>query len=211
MITWRRLTEADFPLLRSWLLQPHVARWWNHETSPEAVERDFGPVARDEEPSEDLLVFADGTPVGLVQRCRYGDYPEYLAELAPILVVDPETVSLDYLVGDPDRCGRGLGSRIIAAVVAATWTDYPAAPAVVVPVAAANRASWRALEKAGLSRVAEGELEPDNPVDDRDHVVYRVERGTSGPAGPRCPGVRPSVEASAPTPPPALPRPSGAG
>lgn len=43
MITWRRLTEDDFPLLISWLEQPHVARWWNHETSIEAVRRDFGP------------------------------------------------------------------------------------------------------------------------------------------------------------------------
>jgi aminoglycoside 6'-N-acetyltransferase len=176
VITWRRLTEEDFPLLRRWLLQPHVARWWNHETSPEAVERDFGPVARREEPSEDLLVFEDGEPVGLVQRSRYGDYPEYLEELAPILAVDQESMSIDYLVGDPGRCGRGLGSRIIAAVVAATRADHPAAPDVVVPVAAANRSSWRALEKAGLRRVAEGELEPDNPVDDRRHVVYRVER-----------------------------------
>jgi len=176
VITWRRLVEADFPLLRSWLLQPHVRRWWNHETSPEAVDRDFGPVARGEEPSEDLLVLEDGTPVGLVQRSRYGDYPEYLAELAPVLPVSPEAVSVDYLVGDLARCGHGLGPRIIAAVVAATWTDYPAAPAVVVPVNAANRNSWRALEKAGFTRVAEGELEPDNPVDDRAHVVYRIDR-----------------------------------
>ncbi len=176
MITWRKLTEADFPLLRQWLLQPHVARWWNHDTSPEEVARDFGPVARGEEPSEDLLVFEDGTPVGLVQRSRYGDYPDYIAELAPFLAVDEEAVSVDYLVGDLDRCGRGLGPRIIAAVIAETWSAYPLAPSVVVPVVAANRTSWRALEKAGLSRVAEGELEPDNPVDDHHHVVYRVDR-----------------------------------
>ncbi|MET7498778.1 hypothetical protein [Streptomyces microflavus] len=39
-----------------------------------------------------------------------------------------------------------------------------------------NRASWRALEKAGLLRVAEGEMEPDNPVDDRAHYLYRIDR-----------------------------------
>jgi aminoglycoside 6'-N-acetyltransferase len=143
------------------------------------VERDFGPVARGEEPSEDLLVFEDGDPVGLVQRSRYGAYPEYIEELAPTLAVDGEAVTVDYFVGDPDRCGRGLGPRIIAAVVAESWTVYPDAPAVVVPVNAANRASWRALEKAGFTRVAEGELEPDNPVDDRHHVVYRVDRPTT--------------------------------
>lgn len=180
-MTWRRLTEADFPLLRDWLLSPHVARWWHHETTPEAVARDFGPAARGEEPSEDLLVSLSGAPVGLVQRSRYGDYPEYIEELAPILAVHPETVSVDYLIGEVSLTGKGLGARVIRAVVDETWTSHPAAPAVVVPVSAANRASWRALEKAGFTRVAEGELEPDNPIDDRDHVIYRFDRPVADP------------------------------
>jgi hypothetical protein len=29
-ITWRPVTVADFPLLRTWLAQPYVDRWWNH-------------------------------------------------------------------------------------------------------------------------------------------------------------------------------------
>ncbi|WP_345982866.1 GNAT family N-acetyltransferase [Streptomyces sp. DSS69] len=62
MITWRRLTEDDFPLLISWLERPHVARWWNHETSVEAVRRDFGPAVRGEEPSEEPLAHLDGGP-----------------------------------------------------------------------------------------------------------------------------------------------------
>ncbi|MCI2422943.1 acetyltransferase [Saccharopolyspora sp. K220] len=180
MISWRKLTEEDFPLLRQWLQQPHVARWWNHETSAEAVARDFGAAARGEEPSEDLLVFFDGQPVGLVQRSRYGDYPEYLDELAPILNVHREAVSIDYLIGDPQRIGKGLGTRMIRSIVEATWEDFPNAPSVVVPVSAANRASWRALEKAGLRRVAEGQLEPDNPIDNRDHYVYLIDRPSPG-------------------------------
>ncbi|MEU3273012.1 GNAT family N-acetyltransferase [Saccharomonospora sp. NPDC006951] len=180
MIVWRRLTEQDFPLLGTWLRQPHVARWWNHETSAEAIERDFGAAARGEEPSEDLLVFVEEKPVGLVQRIRYADYPDYLKELAPILDVPGESVCIDYLIGDPRRIGIGLGPRVISAIVDATWRDHPDAPSVVVPVSAANRASWRALEKAGLRRVAEGELEPDNPVDGRDHYIYLIDRPGPG-------------------------------
>lgn len=176
MITWRRLAVDDFPLLRSWLTQPHVARWWHHETSVEAVARDFGPAARGEEPSEDLLVHLDGSPVGLVQRCRLSDYPEYLTELAALVEVPPGAMTIDYLIGEQGQAGRGLGPRMIRSVIEATWYDHPDAPCVLVPVSAANRASWRALEKAGLSRVAEGELEPDNPVDDRAHYLYRVDR-----------------------------------
>ncbi|MGW4895437.1 GNAT family N-acetyltransferase [Kitasatospora sp. NPDC004240] len=176
MISWRRVTEEDFPLLRRWLEEPHVARWWHHETSAEAVRRDFGPAARGEEPSEDLLALLDGRPVGLVQRCRLADYPEYLAEIAAVVEVPDGAVTVDYLIGEASRTGRGLGTRMIRSIVEATWREHPGAPAVVVPVSAANRASWRALEKAGLRRVAEGELEPDNPADSRDHYVYRADR-----------------------------------
>ncbi|GAB2670333.1 GNAT family N-acetyltransferase [Saccharopolyspora gloriosae] len=180
MISWRTLTEQDFPLLGSWLAQPHVARWWHHESSAAAVARDFGAAARGEEPSDDLLVFLDGRPVGLLQRSRYGDYPEHAAELAPIIEVPAEAVCLDYFIGDPRLIGAGLGTRVIRSIVEATWHDYPEAPSIVVPVSAANRASWRALEKAGLRRVAEGEMTPDNPLDDRDHYVYEAVRPPAG-------------------------------
>ena len=43
-ITLRRLLRADFAMLSRWLGEPHVARWWTHETSQEAIERDFGLV-----------------------------------------------------------------------------------------------------------------------------------------------------------------------
>ncbi|WP_214415974.1 GNAT family N-acetyltransferase [Sphaerisporangium fuscum] len=176
VITFRRLGETDFPLLRGWLEQPHVARWWNHETSPEAVRRDFGPAARGEEPSEDFLTLLDGLPVGLIQRCRLADYPAYAADLTPIVEVPAGAMSVDYLIGDPGRVGRGLGPRMIASMVTRTWSDHPDATCLLVPVVAANRASWRALEKAGFRRVGEGELEPDNPIDAPLHYVYRVDR-----------------------------------
>lgn len=176
--SWRRVVPADFPLLARWLAEPHVARWWNHETAAEAVERDFGPAAQGEEPSEDLLALLDGMPVGLVQRSRLADYPQYLTEFAGIVEVAEGTVTIDYLVAGPDRVGKGLGTAMIAAIVDRTWRDFPSAPAILVAVVAANRASWRALEKAGAIRVGTGELEPDNPIDDRTHYVYRFDRPT---------------------------------
>lgn len=176
VITWRRVTERDFPLLQRWLREPHVARWWNHETSDEAVARDFGASARGEEPSQDWLALVDGLPVGLVQRCLLADYPDYLEELAEIVDVPEHAATIDYLIGAPEHVGRGIGPRIIRSMLELTWADHPETTAVLVPVAAANRRSWRALEKAGLRRVAEGELTPDNPIDDRLHYLYRVDR-----------------------------------
>ena len=179
-ITLRRVTEADFPLLARWLAQPHVHRWWHHETGLTAVQRDFGPTARGEEPSEDLLASLGGEPVGLVQRCRWDDWPEDREELvtgsAGRFDVPPGALSVDYLLGTPDAIGRGIGPRVIRTACEDAWTAYPDATAVLVPVAAANRRSWRALEKAGFRLVGEADLEPDNPVDDRRHVVYRLDR-----------------------------------
>lgn len=178
-ITFAPLRAAELPLLASWLDEAHVHRWWNHETTPEALERDFGPTMRGEEPNEDLLVRLDGRPVGLVQRCRWEDYPEYAAELDGQVELPAGALSIDYLLGPVELVGRGVGPAVIRAVCADAWVRYRDAAAVVVPVAAGNVRSWRALEKAGFRRVAEADLEPDNPVDDRVHIVYRLDRPRS--------------------------------
>ena len=91
-------------------------------------------------------------------------------------------MSIDYLIGDPAMVRRGWGARMIRSLVADTWLAHPAASCVIVAVSAANVASWRALESAGLERVGEGDLEPDNPVDDPRHVIYRVDRPPITPA-----------------------------
>ncbi len=176
LITFRRVTADDFGLLATWLSHPHVQRWWNHEFTPDAVERDFGPSARGEEPNEDLLALLDGRPTGLVQRCFWHDYPEYIEEVAHILPIPVGAVTLDYLIGRSSDTGHGLGPRMIGAAVADTWRTKPTATCIIVPVVAANRASWRALEKAGFTRIAEGDLPPDNPIDLPAHVIYRVDR-----------------------------------
>ena len=175
-LSWRPLEAADLDLLTRWLSDPQMRRWWHHDPSPEAVERDFGRSVRGEEPGEDLVVSLDGVPAGLVQRSVISDYPEELEELSALVDVPDGAVQLDYLIGDAGLRGRGLGPRIIAEVVAETWAVRPSVPAVFVAVVAANTASWRAAEKAGLRRVAEGPMEPDNPVDDPLHLVYRVDR-----------------------------------
>jgi aminoglycoside 6'-N-acetyltransferase len=175
-LAWRPLTAGDLPLLAVWLREPEVARWWNHEHTAEAVERDFGASVRGEEPGEDLVVSLDGHPIGLLQRSLIRDYPEDLAEFEAVVDVPDGAIELDYLIADAALRGRGLGSRMIASMVQATWSDYTATPTVLVAVVAANTASWRALEKAGLSRVAEGAMSPDNPVDDPLHYIYRVDR-----------------------------------
>lgn len=188
------LAAADLPRLAEWLAEPQVARWWHHDASMAGVERDFGPSVRGEEPAEDLVVLLDGQPIGLLQRSRVHDYPEDLAELATLVEVPPGAVEIDYLIGQPALRGHGLGTRLIAEAVQDTWNAYPDAAAVLVAVVAATTASWRAVERAGLTRVAEGPMTPDNPIDDPRHYIYRTDRPQHVGRGPtRVPKVRRGV------------------
>lgn len=175
-ITFVRLTRADYPLLTKWLCEPTVARWWDHETSPEALENDFGGAVDGTEPTQVFLAWTDGRPFGLIQRYAIADYPEYVEELATVCATPESAISVDYLVGEPGCRGRGLGAAMIAEFVAQSWAAYPGAGAVVVAMHQHNPASWRACERAGFRRVAEGELTPDNPIDNRDHYVYQLDR-----------------------------------
>lgn len=112
---------------------------------------------RGAEPGEDLVVSLADQPVGLLQRSPIAAYPDDLAELSAIVEVPADAVERDYLLAEPRLRGRGLGSRMIRAVVEDTWGTYPRTPVILVAVmavVAANVASWRALEKAGLRQTS---------------------------------------------------------
>lgn len=185
MITFRQVVPDDFGMVARWLAHPHVSRWWNHEFTAEAVERDFGPTARGEEPAEDLLAFENGVPFALAQRARWHDYPEERDPLSTYLEIPPTAMTIDYLIGELTEVRRGRGTALVAALVADTWSAHPAAETLIVPVSAGNVASWRVLAKIGFARVAEADLEPDNPIDPPLHYVYRLDRPANGSAPAR--------------------------
>ncbi|MBA3774159.1 MAG: GNAT family N-acetyltransferase [Ramlibacter sp.] len=175
MYTFRPITRQDFPLLGHWLTQPHVLRWWADDPSPQALEVDYGGTIDGTEPSEVFIALRAGTPLGLIQRFRLTAYPQYLEALRPLVDVPAGAYSIDYLIGERDSTGRGWGSEMIRVFTQAIWREDAQASAVIVPVHTANAASGRALEKAGFSCVASGLLEPDNPVDDWSHHIYRAD------------------------------------
>ena len=174
--TYIPIERNDFTMLSVWLSAPHVMRWWDDDPSIHAIEQDYGGCVDGTEPAQVFIAHCDGAPVGLIQRYRFGAYPQYMAELAHIVEVPAEATSIDYLIGPQNALGRGLGTAMIAQFVVLTWRDDPATPSVIVPVQADNRASWRALECAGFARVAQGDVAPDNPIDRPLHFIYRIAR-----------------------------------
>ncbi len=176
VITFERLGREHFELLGRWLAEPHVARWWNHDPSPEAIEDDFGDTVDGIEPAKDYIALVDDRPLGVIQFCYLHDYPEYIAEMADVYPVEADAATIDYFIGEPNAVGRGVGAAMIAQFVARIWTEEPAVGHVVVPVNSANVASWRALLNAGFRVVAQGEMATDNSIDDRMHEILRIDR-----------------------------------
>ncbi len=175
-IGFRTLTRADFPVLGRWLASPHVARWWAHDTAPEAVEADFGEAVDGREPTELFVVTLDGVDVGLVQRYAIRSYPEYVDELRAAGVPVPDHAwSIDYFLGDPATLGRGIGAAMLRSATDQVWADTDA-DRIVVPVHEDNVASRGALRAAGYVLAMHCQLSPDNPCDDRRHVVMVADR-----------------------------------
>jgi aminoglycoside 6'-N-acetyltransferase len=170
-LAFRALARSDFPEVMDWLSAPHVAQWWRDAHGPRAVESQFGPVVDGRDPTEVSIVEEDGRDIGLIQRYRLGDNPEWERVIAVGTAPRP-AVGIDYLIGDASRVGEGLGPRLIACFVEDTWDCHPDAQAVVVAVQQANRRSWRALEKAGFQRDWSGTLACDDPGDAGPNHVY---------------------------------------
>jgi aminoglycoside 6'-N-acetyltransferase len=175
-VTFRPLARDDFGLLGTWLGRAHVERWWQHDPSPTAVEDDFGDGVDGDDPIEYFVIVLDGRDVGLIQRYRYGDEDEWMSVMGVIGDLHPDTVGIDYLIGDEELTGRGIGTAVIAAFVADTWRRFPVAPAIVVDVDPSNRPSWRVLERNGFERIWSGDLDAPDPRDAGPCVVYRLRR-----------------------------------
>lgn len=150
---FRPLEREDLPLLRTWLAAPHVAQWWG---PPE--DEDFDT----DEPVDHLVALYDGRPVGMVQCYRWEDFPLEAANIG----AQPGEIGVDYLIGEGQLIGRGLGPAMLRA-----FLETRGGAGVRVDVAEANRRSWRCLEKLGFRRTLSGVSVPGEPGP---HYVYAL-------------------------------------
>jgi aminoglycoside 6'-N-acetyltransferase len=149
-IVLRPLAEADLPLVGRWLGQAHVERWWHESSDPAAVRSQFWPCIDGAEPCHVLIAELPTGPFGLAQWCRWADYPDHAGSLG----AEPDEAGFDYLIGEAALCGRGIGTRLVAAVISAICQQDPSVAGFVVDPEQANVASRRVLEKNGFHLVA---------------------------------------------------------
>lgn len=149
VVTVRAMTRGDLPDVARWRGQPHVDRWW-HTDGPatlEAVTEKYGPVIDGMTPTRMWVVEVNGRSVGFVQDYRVGDYPEF-ALLAP----DHDAIGCDYVIGEPEWTGRGIGARALWAWMVRTRHRLPAATTYFAAPDHRNTPSLRLLDKVGFTR-----------------------------------------------------------
>jgi aminoglycoside 6'-N-acetyltransferase len=165
-----------------------VKRWWREPSEAGAVEAAYGPAIDGTDPTELLIAELGGRPIGMLQRYLLSDNPDYQRALQPA-GTPAAAASLDYLIGEPQLTGRGLGPLMITHGSTGLWAAHPEIIAIVVAVQVENRPSWRALEKAGYRQAWSGFVDSGDPSDDGPSHVYVLdrphphERGTRQPRG----------------------------
>jgi aminoglycoside 6'-N-acetyltransferase len=162
------LTEADLPLIRRWLLEPHVRRWWAdppRETYPEdELEKYRSRIRGDADPTLLFLSRHRGRPFGFIQCYRIGDDDTYAASLA----LDAPAAAIDLFIGEPAEIGKGHGPKLIRAFLRdVVFVRYDVDECVIGP-SVKNTSAIRAYEKAGF-RFLRDAMVPDEP--DPEHLM----------------------------------------
>jgi aminoglycoside 6'-N-acetyltransferase len=165
------MTRADLPELRYWLAQPHVSRWWGAPPDEAAVEAEYGADVDGTGHTEHHLILLDERPIGHMQWYRISDYPDWERAIG-VAIPTASTAGIDYLIGDLEMVGKGIGPIAIARYAELIFAGHPDIEVISADLQQANRASWRALEKAGFERRWAGRLESTTPEDAGPAYVY---------------------------------------
>jgi aminoglycoside 6'-N-acetyltransferase len=165
VIELRPLTEANLETVQDWMRAPHVARWWHED--PDSVRDRYLPTIEGSDPTVTLVAVRDREPLGLGQWYRWDDNPADRDGYG----IPAGTVGIDYLIGHPRHCERGLGTALVAALLEVT----PQVSVWVTPEEA-NVPSCRVLEKNGFELMAVKQCQiPEEPWAGPT-ALYRLQR-----------------------------------
>jgi len=160
-VTLRLMTEHDLPMLHEWLNRPHIVEWWGGDEarpSLEAVQRQYLPSVLAEEGVTPYIAMLDQVPIGYAQSyVALGSGDGWWED-----ETDPGVRGIDQSLANPDQLGKGLGTRLVAALVDLLFAD-PTVTKIQTDPAPDNLRAIRCYEKAGFRQVKEI-VTPDGPA-----------------------------------------------
>lgn len=137
--TFTPLTRSDYPMLRKWLSEPHIAGWWGDPDEEIALmEEDLVSG-----PTDMRIVQYDNQPFAYIQ-----DYPAHHWPAPQYAGYPKATRAIDTFLGEPDYLGKGHAAGYLRQ--RAHELIAAGAPFVVVDPSPENKTAIGAYRKAGF-------------------------------------------------------------
>jgi len=149
-LSFRPMVREDLPHLHEWLLQPHVAEWWDDDATEtiEGVEAMYGERVDGTAAVTPWVMEIEGKAVGFIQWYRVEDEADWY----PGVAIPPGTVALDIAIGDPAYVDQGHGRRLVLEFVHHVLrTTMPECPEVWIDPDPRNERAVRAYQAAGFT------------------------------------------------------------
>jgi aminoglycoside 6'-N-acetyltransferase len=140
-ITLRPARDADWVLIRRWLAQPEIQRWWGNLASAESEVR----LALETPSAIARIVVAGAEPIGYAHAIDAAYWGSGLPDGMPA-----GTWDVDLFIAEPGHRGCGAGERALELLAEEVFTTT-LAPALAVFVSVRNEAAVRAYERAGFA------------------------------------------------------------
>lgn len=148
-VTLRLLAAHDLPMLHDWLNRPHIVQWWGGERPTWAqVREQYDPAALAQERVTAYVGLLGVVPFAYAQSyvalgAGGGWWPDE---------TDPGVRGIDQSIADAQLLGKGLGTRLVRALVQRLWGEA-AVTRIQTDPAPDNLRAIRCYEKAGFRRV----------------------------------------------------------
>ena len=118
-----------------------------------------------------FIAEVNNQPVGFIQCYRHADYPDW-----DKIVGIKKAAGIDYLIGEPEFLGKGIGSQMIHQIAQIAFDLFPDIDLILSTPQKLNLASCRALEKAGFKKLEERKLRSKDPSDAGVACIYALYR-----------------------------------
>jgi RimJ/RimL family protein N-acetyltransferase len=152
------LAPQHLPMLRAWLLRPHVAQWWGDAESVDELRAGYLDPAGAPNATRAYIAALGGEPIGFIQSyVVMGSGGGWWED-----ETDPGARGIDQFLCDVSRLGQGLGRRMVRAFVGQLFAD-PAVSVVQTDPDPANLRAVRCYRAAGFQDVGPV-VTPDGPA-----------------------------------------------
>lgn len=144
----RLLHDGDIPLMEKWLHKDHIKKWYDIPGLCSIA--DWLAEIREHNDKYKFvthyIALWNDKPIGFCQYYKCADTEEDWYGDIPL----PGTYSIDYLIGEEDFLGKGLGKAMISLLISEIFALADAVRIIAQPDEA-NRASCQSLLANGLT------------------------------------------------------------